>query len=368
MHGQGDSKALQWQPPFAKDDPRPALGKRPSELSRVDWEPKRSRSRSPMRRDRSSRDRFRRSPSPRTSKVWEKRDCPDAPPPPAWPGAPEMPISDKGKREPVWETPNFASKDDRKASREDPFRRSMPQPSKPHWDMTKQHRPEENFQDRQHKYSSPFVDNFRSDEDGKRQDFRRHEMKAPAPVSRFDRREPIPQHEEIHRSAKGDNFDRHSFDKHNEGRDNSYLQHDEPKSRSSDAKSDGSERKQAVDIISASLYDKYNVGHRRAREELHLQLSKIVLDMTGNKVMISDDIVMKFYQNFSNQQQEKIVRNVMSSLPSHLRDQKRMGEGNYVVFYAISVIKYIFRGISINNYGSMLKWNEISCVSGNYTY
>ncbi|XP_050555711.1 uncharacterized protein LOC118276710 isoform X1 [Spodoptera frugiperda] len=89
-------------------------------------------------------------------------------------------------------------------------------------------------------------------------------------------------------------------------------------------------RDKAIEEICKKLLDKHpqyqpakEEYRARIMEELQLAIARIVFDMFGDSDVAFIEIIIKFQAKYSYKDEEKILQDVMSSLPSHYRASKR---------------------------------------------
>lgn len=306
----------------------------------------RSRSRSPVK------DRFRRhSPSPRSPRrSWalEKRRSPEVnrepPPPPLWPG---QDGEDKPKH-PVWETSSEEERgfDDKRGRNEDKY--------KPRFSPRREVEDRHGFRDEpkfERDYSPEDRANYR------RESPHRNEKKLFNDVDK--------DFNDIYQRAVEFRRKTEELRKSNDRRNRSYDE--ESPTRETSPRADPPQktkptwipikiqtkeierntrwrlepaikekRDKAVEEIASRILDPHNFsGEQRTRvsEELKLSIFNIMLEMFKDKDVSYIELVIKFRARYDVKDEEKILEDVLSSMPSHYRNMlKRKGEGKGHLF------------------------------------
>lgn len=102
-------------------------------------------------------------------------------------------------------------------------------------------------------------------------------------------------------------------------------------------------RDKAIEEICKKLLDKHpqyqpakEEYRARIMEELQLAIARIVFDMFGDSDVAFIEIIIKFQAKYSYKDEDKILQDVMSSLPSHYRASKRQAPGKLIIGYFYS--------------------------------
>lgn len=326
-------------------------------VRRIEKPVEKSPGRSP-RRDRSPlKDRYRRSPSPRSSRSprrsWalEKRspEIRDPPPPPSWPGQdPEL----KSRK------PSRFDSADAKLNVWDRLdeQRTFPEKLRVRTDLEEKFAPQRReFDGRDYRESDRKPTDRPTDRDYHRADDR----------SDFRRQSPPPRREEkaVFSEIEKDFQDIYKraveFRKKTEERQKSgerrREEHDRPKederyrpesprrSRSREREWNTKDRKRiflapsikakrdkAVDEITNRIINKYELAGEqkyRVTEELRVALSNIFLDMFAHKDVSFIELVIKYQAKYPPKEEDKIMQEVLATLPTHYRNLKRKATG-----------------------------------------
>lgn len=294
-----------------------------------------------------------------------------APPPPVWPGQDQdkpRPRFDEPKNKPVWERPDDLRPDDRRPNARGPepvdFKEKF---TRARWEEAREprnyHTEEIKPRDerRQDRRESPGEDRpSLTDIDKDFQDIYKRALEFRKKAEEM-RKGGERKREDYHPDRHDSKFDRELSPGRNKleafKRDLDRKANERPLDSSNQNQFERmflppdvkAKRMKAIDELSEKILSKHNFKgdqKRRILEELKLALAKTLNDMFGTKDVSYIELVIKYRARYSGPEEEKILMDVLSSLPSHYQaGLKRKNEGKnfckqmlyFVLFATLSI-------------------------------